>query len=214
MLQFRFSSPSESSVHVLFSSFLAKLETYINQYDELFRTLLRSTSELENQVQLNNKIQLEVDEQQKYINGRKKEIEVVLKETTQLKKLHEVAVTANSEIEEDKSGAENKKDDYMRKIRFLRDVEVVAMRREIDALDKQLNSVKLELDIVKKKYEKGEKANRALYNLINFNITTRRNLYIEQKSYEDESLNQKEQIRLILLEKDRIDSDVEMANQK
>jgi hypothetical protein len=175
---------------------------------------LRSTSELENQVQLNNKIQLEVDEQQKYVNGRKKEIEVVLKETTQLKKLHEVAVTANSEIEVDKSGAENKKDDYMRKIRLLRDVEVVAMRREIDALDKQLNSVKLELDIVKKKYEKGEKANRALYNLINFNITTRRNLYIEQKSYEVESLNQKEQIRLILLEKDRFDNDVEMANQK
>lgn len=165
-------------------------------------------------MQLNNKIQLEVDEQQKHVNGRKKEIDVVMKETAQLKKLHEVAVTANSEVDVEKSGAENKKDDYMRKIRLLRDVEVVALRREIDALDKQLGTVKLELDIVKKKYEKGEKANRALYNLINFNISTRRNLFIEQKSYEDESLQQKEQIRLILQEKERFDRDVEIASQK
>ena len=199
-------------LYFLFSA--AKLETYINQYDELFRTLLRSTSELENQIQLNNKIQAEVDEQQKYVSGRKKEIDQVVKETTQLKKLHDVAITANSELEDDRSGAENKKEEYMRKIRLIRDVETVAVRREIDVQEKQLSSAKIELEVVKKKYGKGEKANRALYNLINYNIATRRNLYLELKTYEDESQKQKEEIRVILLDKDHCDHEVEVANQK
>lgn len=176
--------------------------------------MLRSTSELENQIQLNNKIQLEVDEQQRYVNGRKKEIDVVVKEMTQLKKLNEVAVITNSELEEARTVSENKKEEYMRKIRLIRDVEVVSVRREIDAQDKQIVSIKIELDVVKKKYGKGEKANRALYNLINFNIAARRNLYVELKTYEDESQRQKEDIRLILQEKDHFDHDVEIANQK
>lgn len=194
--------------------FAAKLETYINQYDELFRTLLRSTSELENQIALNTKIEIEVEEQQTYVGGRRKEIEQSMRETAQLKKLHEVAVATNVELDEERLTAENKREEYQRKIRLIRDVEIIALRREIESEDKQIASLKLELEVVRKKYGQGEKANRALFNLINLNIASRRNLCVELKAYEDESQQQKEEIRLILQEKDHFDHDVEVANQK
>jgi hypothetical protein len=176
--------------------------------------LLRSTSELENQLIVNNKIEADVEEQEAYVSGRKREIEETVRETIHLKKLHEVAAANNAELDEQRAVAENKKDDLMRKIRVLRDVESVVRRREIEAEDKQIASLKIEAEVVKKKYSKGDKANRALYNLINFNIATRRNLCVELKTYEDESQQQKEEIRLILQEKDRYEHDVEVANQK
>ena len=190
------------------------METYINQYDDLFRTLLRSTSELENQLVLNSKIESEVDEQRLYVNGRKKEIEQAYKETIQLKKIHDVALKTNSDADDDRSAAENLKEEYMRKIRVIRDVEVLALKREIAIEDKQIMNCKLELEVVRKKYTKGEKANRALHNLVNFNIASKRNLFLELKTYEDESQQQKEEIRLILQEKDHFDHEVEIANQK
>ena len=179
------------------------METYINQYDDLFRTLLRSTSELENQLVVNTKVESEVEEQRSYVNGRKKEIEQAYKETIQIKKLHDVALKANFELDEDRSAAENLKEEYMRKIRLMRDVEVLSIKREIEIEDKQIMNCKTELEVVRKKYTKGEKANRALYNLVNFNMVSKRNLFVELKTYEVESQQQKEEIRLILQEKDR-----------
>ena len=199
---------------ILFVRPSAKLETYINQYDDLFRTLLKSTSELENQIALNGKIELEVEDQQNYVGGRRREIEQSMKETAQLKKLHEVAVLTNTELDEERGTCENKREEYMRKIRLIRDVETLAVRRDIESEDKQIQTLKMELEVVKKKYGKGEKANRALFNLINLNISSRRNLCVELKTYEDESQLQKEEIRLILQEKDAFDHDVEVANQK
>lgn len=117
-------------------------------------------------------------------------------------------------MDDERGISENKKEEYIRKIRLISDVEIIAVRRDIEIQDKQIASLKIEFEVVRKKYAKGEKANRALYNLINFNIASRRNLSLELKSYEDESQQQKEDIRLILQEKDHFDHDVEIANQK
>jgi hypothetical protein len=190
------------------------LETYINQYDDLFRTLQRLTLEFESQTSLNSKTESEVQEQRENNSNRKKDDDRIIKETNQLKKMHELALITLSELEQEKSAVQNQKEETQRKIHVIQDVEIMALKREMETQDKQISSLKSESDVVKKRYGKGEKANKALYNLINLNIVTRKNLYAEVTSYDVENRRQKEDIRVILQEKDHYDHDVEIANQR
>ena len=190
------------------------MEAYINQYDELFQTLLRSTTELEDQIQLSNKMQTEVEEQEQSVNNQMKEIDLAVEETTKSKKLYEVALAANLELEEEKSVADNMKEELMRSIQLLRDVEIIAVKREMDTQNNQLASIKIELEVLKKKYDKGEKASRALFNLTNLNHATTKNLNIELMNYRVESSQQKDDIKQLLIAKDDVDAAVNIFNEK
>ena len=190
------------------------MEAYINQYDELFQTLLRSTTELEEEIQLSNKMQTEVEEQEQSVNNQMKEIDLAVTETTKSKKLYEVALAANMELIEEESIAEIKKDEVTRSIQLLRDVEIIAVKREMDTQNNQLAAIRVELEVVKKKFGKGEKASRALFNLTNLNHANTKNLHIELMNYQVESSQQKDDIKQLLIAKDDIDTEVLLINQK
>jgi hypothetical protein len=199
---------------LIFLHYTAKLEIYIDQYDDLFRVLLKTTSELENQRVLNIKIESEVEEQASLNTDIQKVVDESLKETNRTKVLHKLAQVTFQELDQEKITLESKKAEYVQRIKVIRDVELLVLRREIESADKTLISLKVELDVVKKRYGKGEKANKALYNLIHFNNVSTRNLSQELRQYEDESQQQKEEIRIILQEKDQFEHNVEIENQK
>jgi hypothetical protein len=175
---------------------------------------LRTTSELENQRVLNIKIESEVEEQTNLNTDIQKVVDESLKETNRTKVLHKLAQVTFQELDQEKITLESKKAEYVQRIKVIRDVELLVLRREIESADKTLISLKVELDVVKKRYGKGEKANKALYNLIHFNNVSTRNLSQELRQYEDESQQQKEEIRIILQEKDQFEHNVEIENQK
>ena len=159
-------------------------------------------------------MQTDVEEQEQSVNYQMKEIDLAVEETIKLKKLYEVALAANLELEEEKSVADNKKEELMRSIQLLRDVEIIAAKREMDTQNNQLASIKIELEVLKKKYGKGDKASRALFNLTSLNHATKKNLNIELTNYRVESSQQKENIKQLLIARDDINAAVNTVNEK
>ena len=159
-------------------------------------------------------MQTEVEEQEQFVKNQMEEIDLAVTETIRSKKLYGVALAANSEQEEEKLIAEIKKDELMRSIQLLRDVEIIAVKREMDSQNNQLASIKIELEVIKKKYDRGEKASRALFNLTNLNHANTKNLHIELMNYRVESSQQKEDIKHLMLAKDDIDGEINIVNEK
>ena len=191
-----------------------ELEASVQQYEALYRTLQELTTECERQLHTNKKVAGELEENRKYVTERRKENDWLLKETDKVAKLREVADKTSEEIEAEKQGYETKRDELNRKVAVIRDVEIAVIRREIESQDKQLAALKSELDVVKKRYGKGEKATKALHSLIQLNVVGKKNLLVELKSLEDDCDRQKMDVRLILQEKDKLDMDVEVSNQR
>ena len=159
-------------------------------------------------------MQTEVEEQEQSVNNQMKEIDLAVTETTKSKKLYEVALAANMELEEEESIAEIEKDQVTRSIHLLRDVEIIAVKREMDTQNNELAAIRVELEVVKKRFSKGEKASRALFNLTNLNHANTKNLHIELMNYRVESSQQKDDIKQLLIAKDDIDMEVLIINQK
>jgi hypothetical protein len=127
-----------TSLHYLFfQHYSAKLETYIDQYDDLFRVLLRTTSELENQRVLNIKVESEVEEHRVLNVDIQKVIDESVKEANRTKVLHKLAQVTFQELDQEKNTLETRKTEIVQRIKLIRDVEILAIRREIESTDKQ-----------------------------------------------------------------------------
>ena len=192
----------------------AELEASVMQYETLYRSLHDLTGDCERQIHANKKLEAELAENRTYVTQRQKENEWLSKESEKIQQLQAIAEKSAEEIDSERQKYEGMRDDLMRKISLKRDVEIAALRKEIEGQDKQIAGLKSELDVVKKRYGKGEKATKALQSLIQLHAVGKKNLHVEVKILEDDSDKQKEEIRTILQEKDRLDRDVEVSNQR
>jgi len=107
-----------------------------------------------------------------------------------------------------------KVDQLTEKVQAIRDHDLVAMRKDIESVDKQASNARQELEIVRKKHLNSEKTARAMADLIQLNKNGKINLTLEIKLLTDEVQSQKNQIRQLLVEKEKFEHDAEVANQQ
>lgn len=133
---------------------------------------------------------------------------------TKVAQLRDVAKVKCSEADEEKRLMEDKRDAINHQIQNLRSVDIVAVNKQIESAEGTLSTLRRELEVVRKNEAGSEKAARAMHDLLALNINGKKNLHMEQKTLEDEVNQQKEQIRILLQEKERYEHDAEIMNQQ
>lgn len=191
-----------------------KMEVSIKEYDNLFNLLQEMSGELERQKSHNEKIDVEVQEREKVLTEYAKEGEIHAKETAKINQLREVVASKCEQVETEKHNAEMKRDALNRQIQQLTNVDIISVRKTIESQEKQLASLKQELDLVRKRQTGSEKASRTMQDLLQANFNGKKNLMMEQKLLEEEVKHQKDHIRMLISEKERFEHDIEISNQQ
>lgn len=191
-----------------------QMEVYISNYDQLYRTLQETTQHLEKQNAQNQKLRQEIDDRLCYIESVNGDIKKVTKQLAQVNELRQVAIQKGIEVDAKKHASETAAEDLQRKIATLREVDMVAVSKDMDSQDKQFSSLRQELDILRKKTVGSERTARAMADLIQLNKNGKLNLNLEIKILEEEVTHSKNQIRLLLAEKEKFEHDAEVANQQ
>lgn len=191
-----------------------QMEIYISEYEKLYRTLHELSSELEKQKILNNKFDDEIKEKQKGIEEVEQEIKHIKKDIAAKNELREVAAEKVSEVDKQKTEAENKVEQLTKSISSIRDSDMGMVNKEIENLEKQSSQLRQELDILRKKHIGSEKTTKAVSDLIILNKNGKINLGLEIRILEEEIEHHKHSIRLLLAEKEKYEHDAEVANQQ
>jgi chromosome segregation ATPase len=191
-----------------------QMEQYINNYDQLYRTLQETTSHLEKQNAANAKLREEIEERISLTDALNADIKKVGKQLAQVNELRQVAIQKSIEVDAKKHSTEGALEELQRKIANIREVDILAVSKDMDAQDKQFTSLRLELDILRKKTAGTERTARAMADLIQLNKNGKLNLALEIKILEEEVTHSKNQIRLLLAEKEKFEHDAEVANQQ
>lgn len=191
-----------------------KMDQFISEYDQLFKKLQELTGELERQLNQNKKIEDELEEKKKEIQLKHIEVKRVKKEMTKLGQLKDIAKQKCAVIDEERQVIDQNIDELNRKIQQLRDVEIIAAKREVESVEKQISELRQQLDVVRKKHLGSDKSSKAIADLIQLNKNGKINLNVEIKVLKEEVQYQKNKIRELLIEKDKFEKDAESANQQ
>ena len=191
-----------------------QMEIYISNYDQMYRTLQETTAHLEKQNIANGKVREEIDERSAYIERINQDIKKVTKELAQVNQLRQVAAQKCLEVDAKKHAAEGAIEELQEKIATMREVDMLAVSKDIDSQDKQFSALRQELDILRKKTAGSERTARAMADLIQLNKNGKINLQLEVKVLEEEVTHSKNQIRVLLTEKEKFEHDAEVANQQ
>ena len=191
-----------------------QMDAYLAEYDQLVRVLGETTSELERTKNNCKKLDIELDEKREAIAEREKDIHRDTKETKKVNQLNELAQAKCTEVDEDKRANEAKRDALFEKAEGLRTVDIVAVRRQLEAQDKEEAQLKGQLEIVRKKYTNSDKAARAMADLIQMNENGLRNLAVERKLLEEDVDLQKSAIRQLVSEKEKYEHETEAISQQ
>jgi chromosome segregation ATPase len=191
-----------------------QMEVYISNYDQLYRTLQETTQHLEKQNAQNAKLKQEIEDRVRYIESVNADCKKLNKQLAQVNELRQAAIQKGLEIDAKKHSTESAMEELQRKIATLREVDMVAVGRDMDGQDKQFSALRQELDILRKKTTGSERTARAMADLIQLNKNGKLNLTLEIKILEEEVTHSKNQIRLLLAEKEKFEHDAEVANQQ
>jgi len=191
-----------------------RMEVFIGEYDQLFHTLTDLTSELDKQNSQNKKLEEEIHNRKLDMEVKATEIKKAKKELERINQLRELTKKKCQEADEERQATMEKVDQLTEKVQAIRDHDLVAMRKDIESVDKQASNSRQELEIVRKKHLNSEKTARAMADLIQLNKNGKINLTLEIKLLTDEVQNQKNQIRQLLVEKEKFEHDAEVANQQ
>lgn len=192
----------------------AQMEVYLKDYDLLYKTLTDATIELEKQKSQNRKIEEDIQVKLKYIAEKEVDSEGYQKQIVKLQQLCEVARVKTIESDAERVGLEKKRNDLQDKLKGLRENDAVTVRKEIESVEKQLTSLRIESELIRKKQIGSERAARTMQDLIQINLNGKRNLSGEKKLLEEDIENQKDQIRLLLIEKERYEHEADITNQQ
>jgi chromosome segregation ATPase len=207
----------DQSVGKLESSLAAakdRMDEYIREYDALVRSASQHTYDLNKCIENNRTHEVEIEERNKSIASRKKELDFVSKEYNSLRKLKDLADRKIAEIEEEHGTLEGRKEDLQRNIAQLKDVEAMDMRRECEGLSKHESSLLREIGVVKKKVVGSENIAKSVGDLIFVNQGALRNLAQEKRILQTDVQLQQDKIQHLIQEKDKYEHETEVTNQQ
>lgn len=191
-----------------------QMDEYLREYDNLVKVMGETSSELERTKAQCRKVEAEIEEKREHIAEREKDASRDTKELKKTSALSEHATEKCAEMDEDKRTNEAKRDALQEKAEALRTVDIVSVRRVLEAQDKDQAQLKGQLEIVRKKHTGSEKAARAMADLIQMNDNGVRNLSIERKLLEEDVELQKAAIRVLVQEKEKYEHDTEVISQQ
>jgi chromosome segregation ATPase len=213
----RLKKAEEKALHALdvgIAKSKSQMEIYLSNYDQLYRTLQETTSALEKQNATNIKLKAEIEEKILAHGEVQNEIKKVQKELAQVNQLRQVAIQKCLEVDAKKHETEGVMNDLQQRIATLREVEMLAVTKEMDHQDKQFSAVRAELGVLRKKAVGSERTTKAMADMIQLNKNGKLNLGLEIKILEEEVNHSKNTIRLLLVEKEKFEHDAEVANQQ
>lgn len=192
----------------------AMVEENVRTLDRLQSKQSNVAYEVERQKKNNAKIEVENEERVQFCAVRDEESKRHFKQAKKLKPLKELTLEKITEIEEEKIKYETRRAELEKQIEHIEQVELKEFRRENEALEKQISSLKRELDILTKKVTNSEKAAIAAAELIQANENGKKNLLIEKALVVSEIAIDKEKIQVLMQEKEKLDGSIEVANQR
>ena len=192
----------------------AKIEEHVHAYDKLENKIANTTFELNRQKKANSKLQIENQERLDYCNLRNEESKRNFKEVKKFKELTELVIVKIEEIEKEKMASETLKDELEKKIQHIQEVDIKSTRKENEAYQNQISSLKREFEIVKKKQMTSDKAAIAATEIIAINENAKKNLLLEKVLIENEIVEDKAKIQILMQEKEKFENEAELANQR
>jgi len=191
-----------------------KLEEYVRTLDRMQQKQSNVAYEVERQKKNNAKIEVENEERVQFCIVRDEESKRHFKQAKKLKPLKELTLEKITEVEEEKVKHESRRAELEKQVDHIEQVELKALRHENEALEKQISSLKREVAILSKKLTNSEKAAIAASELIQVNEVGKKNLGMEQALIVTEIAVDKEKIQVLMQEKEKLDSEIEVANQR
>ena len=110
--------------------------------------------------------------------------------------------------------AEQKRDKLTEHIQQIEQVEIKAVRKDIEGTQKNIGQLKRELEVLNKKYNSSEKQTKQFADLIQMNQQGKKNLLLEKKMLEEEVKMEQDQIQVLIHEKEKYEHEGEIANQR
>lgn len=190
------------------------MDKYISEYDNLVRALQETSLQLEREKVTTRKIQDEIEKTNELILEKEHDANLYQKEIKKIAQLHAVCQEKCIEVDKEKAATEIKCEEFTQKTNQLRDHDSVHVKKEIEALEKNLATLRAEAEILRKKQTGSEQATRQMADLIQVNINGKRNLGGEKKLIEEDIKHKKEAIKLLLAEKEKYEYDAEVSNQQ
>ena len=191
-----------------------QMAEYLRDYDLLLQTLQDMTASLTRQRALNKKTQEELEDKERALAVRRKDVENLSKENGKLQELKEFARQKLIEIENEKKELEEKRAEIVSKTDHTRDVLIRGAQREIESLNRQRSALRTELAIVKKKHHGVDNVVIAINDMLQVNANASKNLAFERSTLQRTVASQQEKMDQILAERERLEREAEGINQK
>jgi chromosome segregation ATPase len=187
---------------------------YLRDYDQLLQTLQDMTVSLSRQKAQNGRAQDELDEQERLLAARRKDVDSLRRENAKLTELKELARLKLAEIEAERRELEERRAVVEHKAGHTRDVLIRAAQREIESQSRQRAALRTELAIVKKKYLSSDHVVSALADMLQVNANASRNLSFEKYNLQQAVAALQLKADQIVSEKEALDREAEGVNQK
>ena len=189
-----------------------KMEKYLKEYDALFRMTQKLTEDLEVQIHLNDTIDKENASKKITLAEKQVEHKVMVKDSQKTAAAKKLASDKIAEIEKERLGYEEERDQLKMKIETLVTADIKNARKEGEMSNKKIDEKKREKEILTRKIGGSEKATALIYDMTKVNENSTRNLHNEMSGYMATVKQQRGQIEQLVQERERHEQEVEAAN--
>ncbi|GMH54130.1 hypothetical protein TrRE_jg9596, partial [Triparma retinervis] len=191
-----------------------QMEKYLREYDSLFRMTQKLTEDLEVQIHLNDTIDKENASRLETLEDKGKEFNRLATESSKVQAAKKVTDGKIGELEKERMGYEKDRDELKLKIETLVGSDIKSARKQGEIAQKGIDEKKGQKEILTKRVGGEEKVTALIYDLSKVNENTTRNLKNEMSGYMATVKAQREKISQLVLERERHEHEVEVANGK
>jgi chromosome segregation ATPase len=192
----------------------SQMEKYLREYDSLFRRTHALTENLEEQIHSNQMVSTENAQREQEVDKQKSAIVLITRDVERQVKLRDATAKKIGEWETKKVDAEAAKEDLKGQIAQIVNIEIVAERKEGEAVRKQIDDLLREREILNKKLVKAGDKTRQTHDLVKIQENTKKNLENEINGYRAGVKRQRDMIQQLVADRERYEGEAETANQK
>ena len=191
-----------------------RMDSYLKEYDSLFRETTKLTLELDRQVMVNEGVVVSNSERVVEIEEKEKETRVLQREIVALMKEKEEYHMLINKAEKKRVETDALRDEMTAQIDSIIEVETRNVRKEVDIIKKQTGDLTREKTIIQKRITNAENNAQTVSDLVIVNTNAERNLRNERDLLSREVAELRDQVERLLQQKEKFEQEADIATQK
>ncbi|GBG28495.1 Cilia- and flagella-associated protein 58 [Hondaea fermentalgiana] len=190
-----------------------KMEHYLNEYDNLFQQTQRLTGALDDQTRINKFLTEELGKREADIEVKRKESKAVKKEMDGVKRMMAHAEKRIAETDGLREKAEAHRVQIRERTQTV-EREIRVARKENDTLQRQVDDLVKEREVLNKTLMKAEDRTKQVHDLISMYNNTKRNLENEIQGYKTDAITDRQGIEALEEEVQKYEKEAALESQR